>query len=265
MGLFDKLFGSKVNTRQAQSTPDNRKLILLLDKWGEDHNNYQNYSSVMNELANGTSYLLLSSQNDNDNSKEWKTLENDSTLKLNCIFDVDGLKILGAFTDENALLEYTKRETSYTAMKSQDVLSFCETHGIDRIVINSGQKNAWFTEKSKENIQTQKVEKETTVQIGTPDKPLDNVTVEKLRLMFSKVVSIEEVYQYGQTRDNEFSIVLGFKLNTYTDNSKTASINAVQRALDNSSLDQALDIFFIQTDDWYNSIKNIKNSLLYKK
>jgi len=265
MGLFDKFIRKSEKKTLVQTHPNNDKLIQLLDRWSEDHNSYQSYSAVMEELLNGNSFLLLSSQNDDLQSKEWKTIESNSILKLTCIFNVDGLKVLGAFTDETSLLEYTKRETSYTAMKSQDVLNLCETNGIDRIVINSGQKNAWFTEKSKENIETHTVEKETSVLIGTPNKPIDNKTIEKLRLMFSKVTSIEEVYQYGQTKDNEFSIVLGFKLNTYNDNSKTASINAVQRALDDTSFDQPIDIFFIQTEDWYNSIKNIENSLLYKK
>lgn len=263
MGLFDKLFGRK--TDQKTMTPDNQKLIGLLDKWGEDHNNYQSYSNVMNELVNGTSFLLLSSINKNDGGKEWKTLEKESTLKLTCIFDVDGLKILGAFTEEKTLLDYTKKETSFTAMKSQDVLNFCETNGIDRIVINSGQKNAFFTEKNKKNVQAYTFEKETTVEIATPDKPIEKEIVEKLIDKFSKVDSILEVYQYGQTKDNEFSIVLGFKLNVFNENSRTASINAVQRALDNSSFNQPLDIFFIETEDWYNSIKNVGNSLLYKK
>lgn len=265
MGFFNKLFEKKVNQNQEESIPDNRKLISLMNKWSEDQNNYENYSAVMNELLNGNSCLLLSSQNEIKENNKWSTLEKDSTLNLTCVFDVDGLKILGAFTDEKSLVEYMKRETSYTAMKSQDVLNFCETNGIDRIVINGGQKNAWFTEKSKQNVKTQIVEKETTVQIGTPNNPINKDIVEKLKQMFSKVDSIEEVYQYGQTKDNEFNLILAFKLNTYSDNSKTASINAVQRALENSSFNHPLDLFFIETEDWYSSIKNIQNSLLYRK
>ena len=264
MGLFDKLFGKREIQKPTEQTLSNSKLIQLLDKSCEDLNNHENYSKVMEELLNGSSILLLSSQND-DNNKEWTTLQQGSTLKLTCVFDLDGLKVLGAFTDEQSLLDYTKRETSYTAMKSQDVLNFCETNGIDRIVINGGQKNAWFTEKSKDNVQTHTFEKETSVQIGTPNIPIDNPTIKKLNEMFSKVDSILEVYQYGQTEGNEFNIVLGFKLNTYTDNSKSASINAVQRGLENSTFNQPLNVFFIETQSWYDSIINIDNSLMYKK
>ena len=264
MGLFDKLFGKKEIQKPTEQTFNNSKLIQLLDKSCKDLNNHENYSKVMEELLNGSSILLLSSQN-YDNNKEWTTLQQGSTLKLTCVFDLDGLKVLGAFTDEQSLLDYTKRETSYTAMKSQDVLNFCETNGIDRIVINGGQKNVWFTEKSKDNVQTHTFEKETSVQIGTPNVPIDNPTIKKLNEMFSKVDSILEVYQYGQTEGNEFNIVLGFKLNTYTDNSKSASINAVQRGLENSTFNQPLNVFFIETQSWYDSVTKIDNSLMYKK
>ena len=261
MGIFDKLFGRK--KVEETTKPNNEKLINLLNKWSLNQE-HDDYSNVMNELLNGSSFLLLSSINENKNT-QWTDLKIDSTLKLTCIFEVDGLKILGAFTDENSLLDYTKNETSYTAMKSQDILDFCETNNIDRIVINSGQKNAFFTEKSKENVQVHTVEKATTVQIGTPENPIEPQIVKKLNENFSKVESINEVYQYGQTRDNEFCIVLGFRLNIYNDNSKTASINAVQRGLENTNFNQELDIYFIETEDWYNSIRNIQSSLIYKK
>jgi hypothetical protein len=264
MGLFDKIFGKKEIQKPTEQTFDNNKLVRLLDKSCEDLGNYENYSKVMEELLHGSSILLLSSQNDN-NDKEWKLLEQGSTLKLTCVFDLDGLKVLGAFTDEKSLLNYTQRETSFTAMKSQDVLNFCETNGIDRIVINGGQKNAWFTEKSKENVQTHTFQEETTVQIGTPNIPIDNTTITKLSEMFSKVDSILEVYQYGQTEGNEFNIVLGFKMNTYSDNSKSAAINAVQRGLENTTFNQPLNVFFIETQSWYDSITNIDKSLIYKK
>lgn len=265
MGIFNKLFGKKENQLPEETPPKNDVLIQLLNLASKDRNNFQNYSKVMNELVNGDSFLLLASQNDNDKNNQLTTLEKDSTLKLKCVFDVDGLKILGAFTDENSLVEYTKKETSYTSMKSQDVLNFCETNGIGRIVINSGQKNAWFTEKSKANVETETVKQDTTVQIGTPANPIEKEIIDKLILQFSTNESIIEVYQYGQTKNNEYNIVLGFKLSTYTDNSRTASIHAVQRVLENSSFNQALDIFFIESEDWYNNIKNIDNSLLYKR
>ena len=75
--------------------------------------------------------------------------------------------------------------------------------------------------------------------------------------------TINEVYQYGQTKNNEFSLVLGIKLSTNSDNAKTATINAVQTALQGEKIDQLLDIFFIEDESWYNTIRNVENSKVY--
>jgi hypothetical protein len=58
--------------------------------------------------------------------------------------------------------------------------------------------------------------------------------------------------------------VLGFKLLTNSDNAKTAAINAVQTALQGEKIDQPLDLFFIEEDGWYQTIRNVQNSLFYK-
>ena len=68
-----------------------------------------------------------------------------------------------------------------------------------------------------------------------------------------------------QTKNNEFSIVLGFKLLTNSDNAKTATINSVQAALQGEKIDQLLDLFFIEDDGWYQIIRNVENSVIYKK
>jgi hypothetical protein len=51
----------------------------------------------------------------------------------------------------------------------------------------------------------------------------------------------------------------------FSENAKTATLNSVQNALQNETIDQALDIFFIETESWYENIKKIEKSLLYKK
>ena len=106
---------------------------------------------------------------------------------------------------------------------------------------------------------------ETTVQIGTPSRPLDNRIIGKLIENFKRIPTVDEVYQYGQTKDNEFSIVLGFKLSTFSDNAKTASINAVQNAMQGEKIDQLLDIFFIQDEGWYQTIRDTEKSLIYMR
>jgi len=262
MGLFDKLFGNKTKT----DNPDNSRLLALLDKYWKENGAGDTYKDVVLELMNGNSFLIFPTQNDSDTDPDkWTTAEKGTILKLESMVKLDGLKILGAFTDEQALLSWTKKPSQYTAMRSKDVLEFVEDNGMDRIVINSDQPNMFVLERSRENVKEHNVQQDTTVQLGTPNRPLSNSITKKLIDSFKKNDTISEVYQYGQTKDGEFSIVLGFMLTVNSENAKKAAINIVQNALRNEKVDYLLDIFFIEAEDWYDKIRRIENSLLYSK
>jgi hypothetical protein len=260
MGLFDKLFGTKKTTQ-----PDNGKLFKLLEIYEQQNGTGDSYKNVVLELMHGNSYLLLPSQHDNEGSGTWKTLDSNSTLKLTCVHNLDGLKVLAAFTDEASLMAWSKEAIQYTALASKDVLKLCEEQLIERIVINSDLPNMFVLERNRANIKTATIEETTTVQVGTPNKPLERRILQKLIDQFKRVDTIDEVYQYGQTRNNEFSIVLGFKLLTNSDNAKTAAINAVQTALQGENIDQPLDLFFLEDESWYETVRNIENSCVYKR
>lgn len=262
MGLFSKLFGNKSKTDNL----DNSKLLSLLDKYRKENGAGDTYKNVVLELMNGNSFLMFPTQNDtNTDPDKWTTAEKDTTLKLASVVNLDGLKVLGVFTDEKALLAWTNKPTQYTAMRSKDVLKFVQDNAMDRIVINSDQPNMFVLERSRENVKEHTIKQDTKVQLGTPNRPLGNSITQRLIDNFKKDNTISEVYQYGQTKDGEFSIVLGFKLTSNSDNAKRAAINAVQNAMQNQSIDQPLDLFFIETESWYDSIRKIENSLLYKQ
>lgn len=262
MGLFNKLFGDKTKIDNL----DNTRLLGLLDKYWKANGSGDTYKNVVLELMNGNSFLMFPTQNDtNTDPDKWTTAEKDTTLKLASVVNLDGLKVLGAFTDEQALLAWTKKPSQYTAMRSKDVLKFVQDNGMDRIVINSDQPNMFVLERSRENVKEHTIKQDTQVQLGTPNRPLSKSITQKLLDNFKRDTTISEVYQYGQTKDAEFSIVLGFKLTSNSDNAKKAAINAVQNALQGETLDQPLDLFFIETDSWYESIRKIENSLLYKQ
>jgi len=261
MGIFDKLFGNK----PKPTNPENSKLFELLDAYQKQNGKGDSYKNVVLELMNGNSFLLLPSENDNEGSDTWTTAQNDTTLKLTCIYNLDGLKVLGAFTDEDALLNWAKKPTQFTGLSSQDVLKLCEENFIEKVVINSDLPTMFVLERNQQNVKTETIQKDTTVQVGTPNRPIEIRIIQKLIDQFKRVETIEEVYQYGQTKENEFSLVLGFKLSTNSDNAKTATINAVQTSLQGEKIDQLLDLFFIETEDWYKTITNVQNSFVYRK
>src|SRR5688572_21424782 len=110
MKFLKKLFGGKDTQTlpEVKGNPENTRLNYLMNIWG-DHPSDENYLAVMKELMEGNSFLLLPSVNDGKESNGWKTTETDKTLKLTSVFDLDGLKVLGAFSNEKALLVWAKR------------------------------------------------------------------------------------------------------------------------------------------------------------
>ena len=182
-------------------------------RYGKDQSQV-NYRNAFDEIVNGNSFLILPSVNDKKPNHNWETLEKDSTLKLTSVVDQDGLTVLGAFTSTDKLVEWTKKETEYTAMNSKDVIDFCQTHGIDRIIIDTDTPTMFILERNRENITTETIQKETEVQVGTPANPISGKLLDKFKLNFSKVSIIQEVYHYAMTRNNEFILMFSI-INMY--------------------------------------------------
>lgn len=265
MGIFDKFFGSKKTDAKIEvKQPNNEKLISLLESYGKNQSQ-ENYQKAFNEIVDGNSLLILPSINDGNDKDEWKTLKKASTLKLTSVFNQDGLKVLGAFTAPEKLLEWSKKETEFTAMNAKDAIGFCQTHGIDRIVIDSDSSTMFILERNKENVKTETIQEETQVQVGTPMKPISGKHLIKFQQNFAKVDVIKEVYQYAMVRKNESILVLGYVLDTYTDNSRTACIHTIQNSMDGETLELPLEMFMLEDESWLQTVKGIDNSLIYRR
>jgi hypothetical protein len=117
----------------------------------------------------------------------------------------------------------------------------------------------------KPGMKEHEVKAGTTVHRGAPAKPLNNAITAKLIENFKQAAAVSEVYQYGQVANDEFSIVLGIKLSANSEEAKSAAIHAIQNVLTTEPIDQLLDIYFIESDGEYQFIKEIENSLLYKR
>lgn len=143
MGILKKLFGNKI--------PDNTKLLALIDTYWKAAGGGQTYSQVISELTTGNSFLMVPINNDfGADYKRWKKTEKKFTLLITSIKDVDGIKVLGAFTDEQSLLQWTKQPGMQSSMRSQDILKLCAENGVDRIVINNSQPNMFILENDRQ-------------------------------------------------------------------------------------------------------------------
>ena len=267
MNFLKKLFGNadrKQTPKVKNKNPDNTRLTYLLDIYGQ-HPSNENYKAVLDEIISGNSFLLLPSVNDNGNSNGRQTAQVGTTINLASIFNLDGLKVLGAFSDETALVKWTNRETQYTAIKTPDLVDFCKQNNVDRIVINSDQKNMFVLERNRENITSKTIQEETKVLVGTPIKPLPPSVIELLAKNFKKVDTIEEAYQYAQQMNDESSLVLGIKMSVVSDNSRAALYNALNDSLNGMDIGIPIDIMLLEDEGWLSTVRNIKNSLFYKR
>ena len=67
------------------------------------------------------------------------------------------------------------------------------------------------------------------------------------------------------TRNQEHSLIIAFKLSVNSDNSRKATINAVQKAFQGEYLELPVDAYFIEDNTTYENIKKVGNSLIYSK
>src|ERR1035437_5849338 len=105
------------------------------------------YENVVKGLMNGNSSLMIPTIADPAEERHaWKTTETVTRLKIATIVHFEGRKALRVFIDENALAIWMKKLTTYSAMKSQDVLKLCEANGFTRISINNGSPNTFVLE-----------------------------------------------------------------------------------------------------------------------
>ena len=266
MKFLDRFIGkkNKVPELAEAKRPDNAVLTNLLNSYSQNQSR-ENYFKTLKEIEEGNSFFILPSVNDGQAVGGWKMAKVNSTLKLTSVFNLDGLKVLGAFTDEKALLNWTKKPTPFTKLRSQDAIQFCKQNGIDRIVINSDQPNMFILERNRDNFKTTVLEKETPIQIGTPINPLSKQILDNLVINFRNVDTIQEAYHYAQSLNNEFSLVIGVLLSVVSENSNAALYNAINSSLQGEKLGTPVDISVIQTEDQLNAVRNIKDSLFYKR
>lgn len=123
--------------------PDNRHLIQLLDVWSKNRSK-ETYAAVRTELQEGNSFLMLPSGENSSTHTGWNRTTQKTKLQLASIYTIDGVKMLGAFTDADAVLRWSKgKPIPCVSMTSKAVLQLCEKNGFRKIIINSGSDNVY--------------------------------------------------------------------------------------------------------------------------
>jgi hypothetical protein len=123
--------------------PDNQRLIHLLNAWAQDRSR-ETYTAVRNELQEGNSFLMLPSAKGQAMVAGWHTTTEPTKLGLASLYTIDGIKVLGAFTDPDSVLRWSKGKVTWcSSLQSQAVLELCERNAIKKIIINGGSENVF--------------------------------------------------------------------------------------------------------------------------
>ena len=119
---------------------DNSKLLLLIEDWLKANGKGKTYENVVLELLNGNSSLFVQTHGEHVN--ETRTFISDENTKLIIgIYEIEGKKYFGAFTDLDLLEKWLKARSSYVQLQSKALIEMTDKTDVDGIIINSSYRN----------------------------------------------------------------------------------------------------------------------------
>lgn len=121
-------------------TPSNVALIHNV-KTFQNNQNQDTFMAVLQELQGDNAFLIIPTLEpvvgkDRD-TEGWSTLEKGTQLTFTSVFEVEGQKVLGAFTSQQNLMVWAKETKPFASIPAKDVLDIAMQNGIEKIVIDS--------------------------------------------------------------------------------------------------------------------------------
>ena len=127
---------------------DNSKLLELIEDWLRQNGKGKTYENVVLELLNGNSTLFV--QTFGKQVKETRVFTADENSQLTFgIYEMQGKKYWGAFTELSLLEKWMKVQGSYVQLYSRDLLKIADKAEVDGIVINSSYRNMFVVFRTK--------------------------------------------------------------------------------------------------------------------
>lgn len=128
---------------EIEFQPDNTNLLSAIKAFRNDQNE-ETFMAVLNELQGNNAFLLVPTTEPivgKDRNKEgWSTIEKGTQMSFTSVFEVEGQKVLGAFTSQNTLTNWANETKPFASLPAKDVLDIAMQNNIERIVIDSNQE-----------------------------------------------------------------------------------------------------------------------------
>jgi SseB protein N-terminal domain len=259
-------FLKKYFKKRGPEVPDNRRLLTLLSNYWEKGGGGKSYELVALELMHGNCFLLLPTRELTQTGiTGWSVAESDQKINLASVYTLDGQQVLAAFTDEQALLDWSKKPCPYVSLSGPSVLELCESNNYSKLIINNRSENTFVLERRQKAVEHYAIRKGTTIQIGPPSTPLDPKVIARLTPYFKSTEGVLEVYHYGQVVNQAFSLVLGFWLQNPNPEIEGDIVAAVQVSLGAQKPTYPVDIRFFDDGEEFEQVKGLGNALIYKK
>lgn len=122
--------------------PNNNNLITTIKAF-QANQNQETFMAVLNELQGNNAFLLIPTAEPvigkNKDEKGWSTIEKGTQMAFTSVFEIEGQKVLGAFTSQVTLTTWANETKPFASLPARDVLDIAMQNGIERIVIDSNQ------------------------------------------------------------------------------------------------------------------------------
>jgi hypothetical protein len=126
---------------------ENSKLLSLIDTWLSKTGEGKSYENVVMELLHGNSCLFVQTHGEQVNETRTFVTDKDTILKVG-IYEIEGKKYFGAFSDLDLLEKWLKVLGSYVKLPSKTLLEIADEIKVDGIIINSGYANMFVAFRS---------------------------------------------------------------------------------------------------------------------
>lgn len=127
---------------EMEFQPNNTNLLTHIKAFRENQNQ-DTFMAVLNELQGNNAFLLIPTTEPivgkDRNEEGWSTIEKGTQMSFTSVFEVEGQKVLGAFTSQEKLMQWANDTKPFASLPAKDILEIAVQNNIERIVIDSNQ------------------------------------------------------------------------------------------------------------------------------
>jgi hypothetical protein len=131
-----------MENQEIEFQPNNTNLLATIKAFQENQNQ-ETFMAVLDELQGNNAYLIIPTAEPvmgaEKDENGWSTIEKGTKMAFTSVFEIEGQKVLGAFTSQATLTVWATETKPFASIPARDVLDIAMQNNIERIVIDSNQ------------------------------------------------------------------------------------------------------------------------------